>query len=69
MVYLMKITKTDRSQYRIRKIPLSEEGRGSDVMHLTPSERVAMVWPLTVQACTFKDGMWNESRFCREVVY
>ena len=68
MIYLMKFTKPDRSQYRTRKIPLSEEGCGSDLVHLTPSERVAMVWPLTVQAWTFKDGTWNESRLRRDVV-
>ena len=64
----MKPTKIDRSQYRTRKIPLSEEGRESDLVHLTPSEWVAMVWPLTVQAWAFKDGKWNESRLRRDVV-
>ncbi len=58
----------DRSQYRTRKIPLSEEGGESDLLNLTPSERIAMVWPLTVQAWTFKDGTWNESRLRRDVV-
>ena len=64
----MKDEKPDRSHYRTRKMSLSEEGSESDLLHLTPSERVAMVWPLTVQAWTFKDGTWNESRLRRDVV-
>ena len=64
----MKFETTDRSRYRTRKIRLSEEGRESNLVHLTPSERVAMVWPLTVQAWTFKDGKWDESRLRRDVV-
>jgi hypothetical protein len=60
--------KVDRSGYRTRKLHLADEGRGSDVDDLTPSERVAMVWQLTVQAWTFKDGTWNEPRLLRHVV-
>jgi len=58
----------DRSNYRVRKISLEEEGRDCDLANLTPSERVALVWPLTVQAWTFKDGKWDESRLRRDVV-
>lgn len=58
----------DRSTYPVRKIILSEEGSTSDVMHLSPSERVALVWQLTAQAWTFKDGTWDEPRLRRDVV-
>ena len=58
----------NRSGYNVRKISLSEEGKHSDLSELTPSERVAMVWQLTAQAWTFKDGTWNEPRLRRDVV-
>jgi hypothetical protein len=38
---------TDRSQWPTRKIRLEDDTDPSDVAHLTPSERVAMVWELT----------------------
>jgi len=58
----------ERTAYKVRKIPLSEEGVHSDLMELSPSERVAMVWQLTAQAWTFKDGTWDEPRLRRNVV-
>ncbi len=58
----------DRTAYKVRKIPLSEEGAYSDLTNLTPSERVALVWQITAQAWTFKDGNWNEPRLRRDVV-
>ena len=58
----------DRSQWRARKISLAEEGRSDDVEHLSPAERVAMVWQLTAQAWTFKDGHWDDPRLRRDVV-
>ena len=57
----------DRTTYTVRTIPLSEEGKHSDLTELTPSERVAMVWQLTAQAWTFKDGTWHEPRLRRDV--
>ncbi len=58
----------DRSHYRVRKLRLAEEGRESGVADLGPPERVAMVWELTRQAWTFKDGHWDEPRLRRDVV-
>lgn len=58
----------DRSHYPTRKLRLQDEGRGDDVRRLAPGERVAMVWQLTAQAWTFKDGHWDESRLRRDVV-
>ncbi len=63
----MKMSK-DRSGYRVRKISLGEEGNDSDLALLTPSERVALVSQLTVQAWIFKDGKWDEPRLRRDVV-
>lgn len=57
----------DRSRYPVRKIGLAEEGR-EPPSPLTPAERVAMVWPLTVEAWTFKDGRFDESRLRRDAV-
>ena len=58
----------DKTTYQVRKIPLSEEGKHSDLSECTPSERVALVWQITAQAWTFKDGTWNEPRLRRDVV-
>jgi hypothetical protein len=57
----------DRSHYPTRKIRLADEGREPE-SRLTPAERVALVWPLTVEAWTFKDGRFDESRLRRDVV-
>lgn len=58
----------DRSHYPTRKLRLQDEGREDDVRRLTPGQRVAMVWQLTAQAWTFKDGHWDEPRLRRDVV-
>ena len=57
----------DRSHYPVRKIRLADEGR-EPPSSLTPAQRVAMVWPLTVEAWTFKDGHFDESRLRRDAV-
>lgn len=51
----------------VRRIPLSEEGRTDDAARLTPSERVAMMWQLAMQARMFKDGAVDEPRLRRDV--
>ena len=58
----------DRSSYPVRKIRLAQEGEDPELRVLTPSQRVAMVWQLTVQAWTFKEGRWDEPRLRRDVV-
>lgn len=52
----------------VRRILLSEEGRDDDVRRLTPSERVAMMWQLALQAWMFKEGLVDEPRLRRDVV-
>ena len=56
-----------RSKYPTRLLRLGEEGPDRSVLDLTPEERVKMVWELTRQAWTFKDGYWHEPRLCRHV--
>jgi hypothetical protein len=52
----------------VRQIPLSEEGRVEEQRALTPSERVAMMWQLALQARMFKDGVVDEPRLRRDAV-
>lgn len=58
----------DRSAYRVRKTTLAGEGRDPYLETLSPSARVAMVWPLTLQAWAFKEPGFRESRLRRDVV-
>jgi hypothetical protein len=58
----------DRSKYPVRKIRLEDEGKDPELRELTPSQRVAMVWQMTVQAWAFKEGRWDEPRLRRDVV-
>jgi hypothetical protein len=37
------------------------------VVRLTPAERIALVWPITLQAWAFKTGVLNEPRLRRDV--
>ncbi|HET8797508.1 MAG TPA: hypothetical protein VFO89_07470, partial [Thermoanaerobaculia bacterium] len=52
---------------RVRKTTLAEAGERDDEMTLTPGQRVEMVWQLTRDAWTFKDGRWDEPRLRRDV--
>ena len=52
----------------VRKIALADEGRSDDVRRMSPSERVAMMWQLALQAWMFKDGLIDEPRLRRDVV-
>lgn len=56
----------DRSSYRTRKLTLGE-AEPDDTADLSPSERLAMVWPLTLRAWAFK-GLEDEPRLRRDVV-
>ncbi len=59
---------TDRSRYPVRKLRLQDQGADDDVGRLSPSERVAMVWQLTRQTWTVKEGRWVEPRLRRDAV-
>ena len=47
---------------------MADEGRSDDVRRMSPSERVAMMWQLALQAWMFKDGLIDEPRLRRDVV-
>jgi hypothetical protein len=59
---------TDRSHWPVRRIALHEEGDESYLRSLSPAERIAMVWPITLQAWAFKEGLTGEPRLRRDVV-
>jgi hypothetical protein len=58
----------NRADYPVRKTSLEESRDFSRVRDLSPSERVAMVWQLTLQAWMFKEGQTHEPRLRRDVV-
>lgn len=58
----------DRSNVPTRKRHLRHPEDRSEYLRLTPSERVELVWPLTLQAWGFLNGLENEPRFRRDVV-
>ena len=54
---------------RIKFSPVrSEEGPDENDLFLTMEERIAMVWPLTVDAWAFKGDPVAESRLPRHIV-
>lgn len=55
-------------ELRVRRIPVAEEGRDDDLRRLSPSERVAMMWQLALQAWMFKEGLVDEPRLRRDAV-
>lgn len=63
---MTSISPMDRS--RIQITTLEMQGTDNFVKDYTPAERMAMVWPLTLDAWSFKDPFIAESRFQRHVV-
>lgn len=61
-------TMVDRSDYPTRLRRLHEKDDDEAVRAMTPGERVAMVWTLTLQAWAFKEGTSDEPRLRRDVV-
>ncbi len=59
---------TDRSHWPVRTIPRALEGDESAQRRMTPAERIAMVWQLTLQAWAFKEGLTDEPRLRRDIV-
>ena len=57
----------DRSRFvtRLRRLGDDEEPY---VDRLTAAERLDLVWPLTLQAWGFKEGLTDEPRLLRHVV-
>jgi hypothetical protein len=52
----------------VRRIALADEGRHRPDDRLSPSENVAMMWQLALQAWMFKEGLVDEPRLRRDVV-
>jgi len=57
-----------RTNYPVRKTTLERQGKEHDVRDLTPAERMAMVWTLSVQAWKFKEPTGDEPRLRQDVV-
>jgi hypothetical protein len=57
----------DRSRYPTRRRRLQDPEDYSAVDALSPAARVAMVWPLTLQAWAFHTELPDEPRLRRDV--
>jgi len=51
----------------VRKTTLQDQDDSGIVRNATPSERIGMVWPLTIDAWTFLDPDIAKSEFQRHV--
>lgn len=58
----------DRSHYPTRITHLHDKDEDNYIRSLSPSQRVEMVWQLTLQAWAFKEGLDYEPRLRRDVV-
>lgn len=57
------------SRRRLRIVDRSDDEGHRDVEEMTPAERLAIMWQLTLDAWAFKDGGQHaESRLPRDVV-
>lgn len=59
---------SDRRNMRVRKLVRGEEDELADYSDLTPGERMAMVWPLTVEAWAITGHDIRELRLSRSTV-
>jgi hypothetical protein len=57
-----------RRDIPVRRVSLADADRSDEVLRLTPSERVAMMWQIALQAWMFKEGLVDEPRLRRDVV-
>jgi hypothetical protein len=55
-----------RSECPVKKTTIAASD-DHDLSHLTAGQRVEMVWQLTREAWTFKEGRWDEPRLRRDV--
>jgi uncharacterized protein (DUF433 family) len=65
---LREAEKPDRSSLPTRLCRLSDEGDDSDVLALSPAERIEMMWPLTLSAWAFTGELLSEPQLSRHVV-
>ena len=52
----------------VKRSTLEHQGQDSGVPNATPSERIALVWPLTLTAWAFKEPNVAQPRLQRHVV-
>ncbi len=62
------MSETSDSARTIRVTRLCDQGKETDLEHTTPAERIAMMWPLAVEAWAFMGEPVGESRLPRHVV-
>lgn len=53
----------------VRITRLEDQGREADLKESTPAERLAMVWPLTVDAWMFKGEDIAQYRLQRDITH
>ena len=58
----------ERADLPVRKMQVSESGPDPWLRGLSAEQRIAMVWQLSLQAWTFKEGLLDEPRLRRDVV-
>jgi hypothetical protein len=58
---------TGRANYRVRKLD-RHDTRDDDLKDASPADRVAMLWPLTVDVWAFMGYDIAESRLSRHIV-
>lgn len=57
-----------RGNLKIRLGHVSEQGKEDDLRATSPGERLAMVWPLTLNAWVFKGEPGAEPRLQRHII-
>lgn len=61
------LSNPDSHRKRVRRISLADEGTSEGYDHLSPEQRILMVWPLALTAWKFKDPNGVQSRLSRHV--
>ncbi len=54
---------------KVRKSRLQDQGKDDDLCDTTPADRLAMLWPLTLSAWSFKGEPRAEPRLQRHIVH
>ena len=62
----LSVETNNREVIRIRS--LSDQGTENDLQNTTAAERIAMMWPLALDAWAFKGEPVRESRLPRHVI-
>ena len=58
----------ERSHLKIRLARVSDQGKEDDLRMSTPAQRLAMVWPVTLDAWLFKRESVAEPRLQKHIV-